>query len=57
MRVDLLDLSQELIELGLPLTSVLVREDISWERLELLDLVPDSVLFVLDLLGTTSDSG
>lgn len=56
MRVDLLDLSDELIELGLPLTSVLVREDVSGERLKFLDLVPDSVLFVLDLLGTTGNS-
>lgn len=56
MGVDLLNLSEELLELCLPLTSVLVREDVSWERLELLDLVPDSVFFVLDLLRTTGDS-
>jgi len=56
MRVDLLNLSEKLIKLGLPLTSVLVREDVSWERLKLLDLVPDFVFFALDLLGTTSNS-
>jgi hypothetical protein len=56
VRVNLLNLSDKLIELGLPLTSVLVREDVSWERLKFLDLVPDSVLLVLDLLGTTGDS-
>jgi hypothetical protein len=56
MRIDLVNLGEKLIELCLPLTLVLVREDVSWERLEFLDLVPDSVFFVLDLLGTTSDS-
>lgn len=56
MRINLLNLSDKLLELSLPLIRVLFREDVSWERLKFADLVPDSVLFVLDLLGTTGDS-
>jgi hypothetical protein len=54
--IDLLDLAQELVEPILPLSFVLLREDISVLVLELLDLLLDFLDLVINLSSITCDS-
>lgn len=53
--INLVDAVFEGLELGLPLLLVLLTEHITWERLQLLDLVLDSINLLIDLFGATGN--
>jgi len=55
MIVNLVDLVVEVLELGLPLISVLVAEYISGEGFEFSNLISDSLTLYVDLIGATCD--
>ena len=56
MGINLLDLAKEVVESALPLTLMLLGENISVEGLELFDLLLNFFCLSIDHGGITSDS-